>query len=186
MSLKVNMVGKKIGRLLVISEDSKRIGGMVYWRCRCDCGKETVVCGVSIRKGASQSCGCLRLDRTRKPRGMAAFNKLYNSYKLGAKQRSLIFILNKDEFKTLTTSNCYYCGATPKSECKNNGKRDFFGNFIYNGIDRIKNSLGYTLDNCVPCCSICNQMKHSYTKETFLKQIKEIYMHLNLEGKSER
>jgi deoxycytidylate deaminase len=27
------------------------------------------------------------------------------------------------------------------------------------GIDRIDNNVGYTIDNCVACCRVCNWMK---------------------------
>jgi 5-methylcytosine-specific restriction endonuclease McrA len=27
------------------------------------------------------------------------------------------------------------------------------------GIDRVDNSIGYTPDNCVPCCTQCNRIK---------------------------
>jgi len=29
-----------------------------YWRCRCGCGKEWTVLGVSIKNGNTKSCGC--------------------------------------------------------------------------------------------------------------------------------
>ena len=31
----------------------------VVWKCRCDCGKELNVLGVSLRNGTTKSCGCL-------------------------------------------------------------------------------------------------------------------------------
>jgi ribosomal protein S27E len=30
----------------------------VYWRCKCDCGNETIVFGQSLRNGVTTSCGC--------------------------------------------------------------------------------------------------------------------------------
>ena len=38
------------------------------------------------------------------------------------------------------------------------------------GIDRVDNSVGYILSNCVPCCEWCNRMKLDYTKDDFIKQ----------------
>ena len=35
--------------------------------------------------------------------------------------------------------------------------------FKYNGIDRINNSKGYTIDNCVPCCFMCNYSKNNHS-----------------------
>ena len=44
-----------------------------------------------------------------------------------------------------------------------------------NGVDRIDSNKGYTKDNCVPCCKICNQMKSNIDIGTFLTQISKIY-----------
>lgn len=35
----------------------------VKWKCRCDCGNETIVLGGSLRKGTTQSCGCYWRER---------------------------------------------------------------------------------------------------------------------------
>lgn len=37
-----------------------------------------------------------------------------------------------------------------------------------NGIDRRDSSLGYTLENCLPACGVCNKAKLDYTEEEFL------------------
>ena len=33
--------------------------------CRCDCGKEVVVVGSSLRRGNTKSCGCLKIKRAK-------------------------------------------------------------------------------------------------------------------------
>lgn len=55
------MAGKKFGRLFVIERaGSQRFANSTaaMWRCRCDCGDETVAQGRHIRNGATRSCGC--------------------------------------------------------------------------------------------------------------------------------
>lgn len=56
------MTGRRIGRWLVIGESERRgAHGEYFWRCRCDCGTERDVYGVSLRRPkASEGCGCLR------------------------------------------------------------------------------------------------------------------------------
>lgn len=64
-----NPVGKKFGRLLVVSELPRRISpsgiSLRMWECRCDCGKTTSVSTSQIcGKRPCLSCGCLIIDRT--------------------------------------------------------------------------------------------------------------------------
>ena len=52
--------GKRFGRLLVV-ERAPNQGSSATWICHCDCGKETVVSGVALRRTTkpTRSCGCL-------------------------------------------------------------------------------------------------------------------------------
>ena len=54
-------------------------------------------------------------------------------------------------------------------------KRIEFGRYIYNGVDRKDNNLGYTIDNCVPCCHRCNSMKSNLSYQNFIQHISNIY-----------
>ena len=49
------------------------------------------------------------------------------------------------------------------------------------GIDRIYSTKGYSVNNCVPCCTMCNKMKLNYSLEDFKTQISKIY-HYSIEG----
>lgn len=42
---------------MIRKKDSKGIN-REYWKCKCDCGKETVVKGVALKSGNVKSCGC--------------------------------------------------------------------------------------------------------------------------------
>ena len=55
---KINLVGKKFGRLTVIKQVGDVIGSNSKWQCECDCGNYTVVLQNSITSGATTSCGC--------------------------------------------------------------------------------------------------------------------------------
>ena len=50
--------GTRFGRLTVIS-----YAGNGKWRCKCDCGKETVATYYSLPGGHTRSCGCLKRTR---------------------------------------------------------------------------------------------------------------------------
>ena len=110
-------------------------------------------------------------------------NSLYRMYKRNAALRNHEFNLTQDEFESIIFQNCYYCGAHPKEMSETAIKGH--GNtkqppLSYNGIDRIDSTIGYTVDNCVPCCQYCNYMKHTLSQDDFLTRIKKIYTHLNL------
>jgi hypothetical protein len=52
------MIDQKFGRLVVLSFERSDGNYNKYWRCLCDCGKETVVVGDKLRSGRTKSCGC--------------------------------------------------------------------------------------------------------------------------------
>jgi len=70
-----------------------------------------------------------------------------------------LFTLN--EFIELSSMSCRYCGGVNKTK----------------GIDRIDNKIGYTKENSVSCCKLCNYMKNNYSVDDFLAHIKKIYEH---------
>ena len=57
----INLVGKKFGRLLVIKKAESK-NGNTYWTCQCECGKIKDICGKSLRRGLTKSCGCLHKE----------------------------------------------------------------------------------------------------------------------------
>ena len=52
-------IGRRFSMLTVIGYAGKA-GGQHLWRCRCDCGKETVVRQTNLQRGRTGSCGCLQ------------------------------------------------------------------------------------------------------------------------------
>lgn len=174
------MVGKRFGRLLVIKQAKPEIkhgkSKAIWWTCRCDCGNIKDLNGATLRCGHVRSCGCLVKEVMHEINsisyGEASFNGLFNAYKSSARHKGMLFELSKDDFRILTKNNCFYCGSSPSSIATRPTRN---GEYIYNGIDRVDNSKGYTLDNCVSCCGFCNRMKLTAKKEDFLNQVKKIY-----------
>jgi hypothetical protein len=60
-----SLVGQVFGRLTVLAPAADPPSSLRMWRCRCRCGQETDVLGQSLRRGQTQSCGCLRSERAR-------------------------------------------------------------------------------------------------------------------------
>lgn len=57
-----DILGRRFGSLTVTAYDGNREGAY-FWRCQCDCGKETVVRQNYLLLGHTKSCGCLQKTR---------------------------------------------------------------------------------------------------------------------------
>lgn len=62
MALK-NEIGNTYGYLTVIERAENTKEGRAMWKCKCKCGKETVVLGKHLRSGNTKSCGCYQRER---------------------------------------------------------------------------------------------------------------------------
>lgn len=62
MAACIDLTGMKFGRLTVIERAGKTKQGNALWKCKCDCGNETIVRGTTLRNGESKSCGCIRAE----------------------------------------------------------------------------------------------------------------------------
>lgn len=83
MTAKVQMLGRRFGRLVVAAE-SGRIRKEVAWLCRCDCGNEIVSPGFNLRSGNTSSCGCRKNEVLQsllfKPRHGVSDTRLHRSW----------------------------------------------------------------------------------------------------------
>jgi len=169
-SIPKDKIGQRYGKLTVLRDSGQRTSnGAVMWECSCDCGNTLLISTSNVTR--AKGCGCLN----RLPKGVAAFRRILHSYKKGAETRGYAWELSDKDAKALMMANCVYCGAHPANKSK---RYDNTGDFIYSGIDRVDNSVGYTPDNSVSCCKKCNRMKMDLGYEEWLEQITKIYEHL--------
>jgi hypothetical protein len=149
---------KRFGKLTVIdyaySKDKK-----AYWLCKCDCGSEPVIKSRrNLVEGYTKSCGCLR----RALHSEVPYYWIYRVLVKGVNEKRYHDftgnIMSFDDFLTFTkTDKCHYCGEKIIwSEHTTYKERNI--NRKYN-LDRKDNNIGYTKDNCVVCCSLCNYVK---------------------------
>lgn len=155
----------------------------VIWICLCDCGNKTSVKSSNLIGGITKSCGCLKEERIL-PCGEACFNRFYGIYQRNAKKKSLDFMLSKQEFKEITEQCCHYCGAKPTPTVSSTIKKiTGTETYVSNGIDRIDNNKGYTINNVIPCCSNCNYAKRNRNYEEYLEWIVRSFNHLKEVGR---
>ncbi len=150
---KIDLTGKKIGRLSVIKFSHSRLYGnrkLGIWQCLCECGNIVNVTGKCLRSGESQSCGCYRDDmrlesvKTHGHSGGGELRSEYNTWQ-NIKQRC-----------SNPNRKCsqHYVGKGIKV-CKR--WLNSFENFISDmgpkpspkhTIERNRNNLGYSPSNC--------------------------------------
>lgn len=145
MGKKIDMVGKKIGRWLVIKETKNRTSnGSVKFLCKCDCGKYKEVNGALLRNGQSTSCGCYNREIITNPNRIRG-TKLYGVYN-SMKQRC--YNENDKAYKNYGKRGIKVCNEWLETGynfikwAKENGYKEGLW------LDRIDNNKDYTPDNC--------------------------------------
>jgi len=138
------------------------------WLFKCNCGNHTELPSSEVSRGRIKYC-----SKECKLKGdinlISAFKRVYRTYKNRAGYRNLSFTLTIPEFKNITDSNCFYCNLQPENLSKERGTE-----YLYSGVDRLDNKLGYTLENSVACCKTCNVAKNNLSTEEFKLWIKRI------------
>lgn len=64
MTNKIDHTGKKYGRLLVVKEALQVKPKQIRWECLCECGNIVIVLSGNLKRGHTQSCGCLQKENT--------------------------------------------------------------------------------------------------------------------------
>ena len=156
----INEIGNRYGMLTVIEYvGSHKAHAM--WKCICDCGTARVTSGGHLRAENTTNCGCAR----RLEWGESAFNSILHKWKKAAYTHGLSWNLSDKDVKELPQQNCFYCNTEPAQIHK---PGNCWGPFIYNGLDRVDNNIGYESYNIVPSCFICNRAKNVMSAKDFI------------------
>lgn len=168
--------GFKYHKITVLkkTKEFKKVGKgrLRLWECLCDCGKTFKLYSKQIWRKSPKSCGCWSGNDPINTNAISCRSHYINT----AKNKNLEFSLTKEKFKFLIYDNCFYCGSPP---AQINKLKDNPYLIPRNGIDRINSSKGYTDENSVTCCKICNSMKSSLSQEDFIKHIVKLIKNLH-------
>lgn len=142
----MNILGKKFGRLTVVSFSHKDKWGKRHWNCVCDCGKSRVVAERSLFTGNTKSCGCYRKQ-------YATLKQLVHGmqgtrlYAIWQNMKNRCRNVNIPAYKDYGGRGITVCDEWLDFMC-------FMGWALSNGyddslsLDRINNNEGYKPDNC--------------------------------------
>lgn len=87
-----DLTGERFGKLVVVGRgDNFRTS--IGWECKCDCGNDTTVATISLQKGATKSCGCLR-----RAKGKNRTKRKLNIDKFNLTQKDLRKLLRYNQF----------------------------------------------------------------------------------------
>ena len=181
-------IGTMFGSLTVIGPLQSMSRGRYKYQCRCSCGATQDMWSYNINRNKTcKKC----VSHYMKPPGEGSFRILFNKTKHSAQIRHIVVEITYNEFKTIVAGNCFYCDSPPRdyNPYINQqtgklvlGRTAFMATRAWikaNGIDRLDNSIGYTVENCVPCCAQCNTMKMDYTLDEFINHIYAITKHMD-------
>jgi 5-methylcytosine-specific restriction endonuclease McrA len=171
-------IGKKFNKLTILNVKGYSPNHKALGDVECECGVKVEAIIANVVSGRTKSCGCMKgyHDQPEK----SGYNQLRGSYIRSAEVRGIDFLLTNDEFKYLTKQDCSYCGLPPSSK---SARFRGWGEYIYNGVDRVDNNKPYIMSNCVPCCGSCNISKGKKTTEEYFKHIQRTYEFLKNKGK---
>lgn len=162
--------------------------------CLCSCGTQKEIPMKLVQSGNVRSCGCWAAEN-RKSNAEKNFRK--NDPKISSAKHVYARTysdgdLDFESFFILSQLPCHYCGSPPKNlynrfkslcgeyrKSKRKVSEDWANqaDFIYNGLDRVNNTLPHVKDNVVPCCHQCNQAKSNFSQTDFYDWIRRVFHH---------
>jgi len=153
----IDLTGQRFGKLIAIKPNGKTKGGNYLWECICDCGKETIVAGKSLKDSSTKSCGCLQKEmaceasKLRIRHGHSTNDKTSRTYNTWRRMAQKCTNKNHPAYK-------YYGGRNPPiAVCKRwSNNKNGFQNFLEDigeipkgkSLDRINNNGNYSPKNC--------------------------------------
>jgi len=166
-------MGKRFGRLVALEKvGNHKTTKSAMWRCKCDCGKETITDSQCLRRGKTLSCGCFHTER------LSANSKTHGMHKTST-YRIWAGLIQR-------------CTNPKRKEWKDYGGRGIkvckrwlkFENFLEDmgirpkecEIDRIENDSDYFMLNCRWVTKIKNVRNSRKTKLNVskVKRIKKL------------
>ena len=146
----IDLTGQKFGRLTVIKRVENAKDRHAHWLCKCECGNYKIICGRSLQKGVTLSCGCLISEITTK---RSTKHGLHNTriYSIYNDMKKRCYNKNNKSYENYGGRGIKICDEWLN---KKNGFINFYNWAINNNykvdltIDRINVNGNYEPSNC--------------------------------------
>lgn len=144
---KINLKGRRYGRLIVLDDEKSTSYGKTQSLCLCDCGKIFVALNLNIVAGKTKSCGCLKIS---------LLIKKLTTHGQSQTRLYMIWQTMKKRCLNIKRRDYKYYGGRGIRICDEwlNNFKSFFEWAVTHGyndnltIDRINNDGNYEPSNC--------------------------------------
>jgi len=174
---KIELAGRKFGKLTVIKDTGRRKSKRPIWKCKCDCGTNIDILGKYLLNGDTRSCGCIGNGG---PVNKTGYKELSGSYWChvsgNAKRRGVpIAITAEYAYEVFTQQNkkCAISGVDInlvsyyRRDCKDQTA----------SLDRIDNTKGYEKGNIQWVHKQVNIIRNALSIDSLLSWCKLIIDH---------
>ena len=175
LTYRKDLRGKRFNKLVPFEFSHLNKTRHAMWKCKCDCGNETIAESRLLINGTKKSCGCLVNNNGRQSKTWKGYEDIslsfFHKIRFDAIKRKLPF--------EVTIEQCWNLFITQNRKCKLSGLPIQFQTKVktFDGtasLDRIDSSRGYTIDNIQWVHKDVNTMKWDLTPERFLFLVEKI------------
>lgn len=177
-----DITGQKFGLLTVIQYiEPAKSRGKNRWKCKCDCGKESIVQDNHLTSGRTKSCGCLHKRKGKDSPFFKGFEELPMDYFSQVRRNSE---KRKKEF-SITIEDAWNQFIKQNKKCALTGIELSFNGTVKDNknsitskrnasLDRINSSKGYIKENIQWIHKDVNIMKNDLDEKDFFYYCKLI------------
>ena len=176
MSARLNLKGKRYGRLVVLETAGTNAKNETLWRCLCDCGNEKTIRTKALEHGCLHSCGCYNKEITggrfsgkRSPKWAGL-----GDMSLGRWSRILTSAKKRNLPVTISHQDCWDLFQAQNGRCALTGALISFQgigcrqNTSTASLDRIDSSKGYIKGNVQWVHKTVQTMKNVFSQVEFI------------------
>jgi hypothetical protein len=159
-----DLAGRKFGRLTVVriaGYKKEKSGTHVLWLCRCRCKRRVVTIGRDMKRGMTQSCGCLQRQRVREHNEVLVRHGHTRTHSDGQRTTATYRSWRSMKGRCLNPNNPAYLrygGAGVKVTRRWLGKKGFIRFLHEMGLRPNNTTLGRLMDLGNYCKSRCRWM----------------------------